>query len=132
MPPVIVEHLSEPQLAEARAMVELGGGSPQGWDAEAAALIRRGGGVLAARAPDGALHGLASYEIVERRGAGRELAVGRLIAFELNRRQPVRNELVGALQRISEARGCTSVTGAVALSRAARTCGRDGSASPSR
>jgi hypothetical protein len=120
VPKLTVEHLSERNLGEARAIVALSGGSLSCWDEEALALIRRGGGVIAARAADGVVHGVASYEMVEPKHARRVLAVGRLIAFELSRRQPVRQALVDALQRISEVFNCSAVTCAEPLSRVAR------------
>jgi hypothetical protein len=127
-----IEHLSERSLAEANAIVALSNHLASCWDDEALALIRRGGGVLAARAADGTVQGIASSEMLDKRHAGRVLAVDRLVAFELSRRQPVRQALIDALQRISEVFGCTAVTGAEPVSRAVRSDDRAARASRSR
>lgn len=86
MPHFTVEHLREDQLAEAGAFVQITGGDwvPEWWETEAVELIRRGGGVLVARAADGSVHGLATYEVVKRPHTGREFAVARLVSFELS------------------------------------------------
>ena len=106
-----VELLSEDQLVEADAMIRIAGAnSPAGWwGSEAGELIRRGGGVLAARSGDGALHGLATYEVVRRQRAGRVLAVGTLLSFDLSRKQPAKQALVHALELISDAFDCSAI-----------------------
>lgn len=106
-----VEQLSEGQLGEAEAMMRIAGhDSPPGWwGSEAGALMRRGGGVLAVRSGDGALHGLATYEVVKRQRSGRVLAVETLVSFDLSRKQPVKQALVCALELISKAFECSAI-----------------------
>lgn len=106
-----IEHLREGQLAEAGAFLRLTGAEsvPGWWENEVRELLGRGGGILAARAADGTLHGLATYEVVRRRHTGRVLEVARLVSFELNRRQPVKHALIHALGLISDAFDCAAV-----------------------
>ncbi|MEO8453690.1 MAG: hypothetical protein ABI454_00885 [Sphingomicrobium sp.] len=111
MPHFTVEHLREDQLAEARAFVQITGGDslPEWWETEAVELIGRGGGVLVARAGDGSVHGLATYEVVKRPHMARVLAVARLVSFELSRKQPAKQALIHALDPISAAFECSAV-----------------------
>ena len=81
---------------------------PDRWQALAEALIDRGGGVLGVAAPDRALHGVATYETIDKPRFGRVLQVDTLVTFELTRRAPARQALVGALKQISDERGCTA------------------------
>ena len=106
-----IEHLSEDRLAEAWPVVSRSHShaNTDWWVAEASALIGRGGGVLAACAPDGAIHGVATYEIVRKGPLGRVLAVGILTTFELSRRAPARHALCDALDLLGHAFDCRSV-----------------------
>lgn len=79
------------------------------WEDEAHQLMNRGGGILAARAPDGSIHGVATYECVHRPRTGCVLAVGRLVTFELSRKQPAREALCDALHVIAGAFCCSAV-----------------------
>ena len=99
MPNFAIEHLSTRQLSEAWPILHATRAVPVAvwWENEAKDLIRRGGGVLVARTADGSIHGLATYESVDRPHGGRLLEVGKLIAFELNRKEPVRHALCEAL-----------------------------------
>ena len=83
--------------------------SAEWWLTEAAALIERGGGILAARAPDGSVHGVATYEVARKGLLGRVLAVDTLITFELSRRAPARHALHEALELLANAFDCRSV-----------------------
>jgi hypothetical protein len=65
--------------------------------------------VLVARAADGSIHGLATYESVERPDGGRLLGVGKLITFELNRKEPVRHALCEALDLLARGGGFDGV-----------------------
>jgi hypothetical protein len=106
-----IEHLDERKLLDAWPLLRLAGAEPlpDWWGNEALDLMGRGGGVLAARAPDGSIHGIATYECVHRPRAGSMLAVNRLVTCELNRKEPVKGALCGALHRIAAAFCCSAV-----------------------
>lgn len=106
-----VEHLSEDRLAEAWPVVCMSHSHANAdwWISESAALIGRGGGVLAARAPDGTIHGVATYEVAKKGFLGRVLAVATLVTFELSRRAPARHALCDSLDLLGHAFDCRSV-----------------------
>lgn len=106
-----IEHLPEDQLAEAAALVRMaiGNCNPEWWEAGVRELISRGGGVLAARAGDRSVHGVATYEVIKRRHTGPVLAVETLASFDLSRKQPAKQALVKALDLISAAFGCRAI-----------------------
>lgn len=106
-----IEHLSEDQLVEAWPVVRMSNSRANAdwWASEAAALVGRGGGILAARAPDGSIHGIATYEVVRKALLGRVLAVDTLITFELSRRAPARHALCDALDLLGHAFDCHSI-----------------------
>jgi hypothetical protein len=111
MPAFTIEHLNEQKLLEAWPVVRSTGADalPDWWENEALDLMSRGGGVLAARAPDGSVHGVATYECVHRPRAGSVLAVDRLVTFELNRKEPVKEALGRALHMIASAFCCSTI-----------------------
>ena len=80
-----------------------------GWKRLATDLRARGGGVLALAAPDDVLHGIATYEPMEKPRCGRILAVSTLVTFELNGRAPVEKLLRNALERLAEQLACSTV-----------------------
>ena len=106
-----IEHLTEDRLPEAWPVVCMSHlhASAEWWISEASALIGRGGGVLAARAPDGTIHGVATYEVAKKGVLGRVLDVGTLVTFELSRRAPARHALCDALDLLGHAFDCRSV-----------------------
>ena len=106
-----IEHLSGDQLAGAWPVVRMSHShaSAEWWLTEAAALIERGGGILAARTPDGSVHGVATYEVARKALLGRVLAVDTLITFELSRRAPARHALHQALELLANGFDCRSV-----------------------
>lgn len=106
-----IEHLSEGQLLDAWPVVRMCHSHVNGdwWVSEAAALIERGGGILAARAPDGTIHGVATYEVARKALLGRVLAVDTLITFELSRRAPARHALCDALELLASAFDCRGI-----------------------
>lgn len=106
-----IEHLSEEQLLEAWPVVRVSNAHANcdWWASEAAALIERGGGILAARAPDGSIHGVATYAVARKAPLGRILAVDTLISFELSRRAPARHALYEALELLASAFDCRSI-----------------------
>ncbi len=77
------------------------------WNELGEALIDRGGGVIGLESPDRTLHGLATYEIVERALFGSMLNVATFVTFELTGRGHARQALLKALHELAEALGCT-------------------------
>ena len=106
-----IEHLSENELLEAWPVVQQSHSHATAgwWISEGKALIERGGGILAARAPDGKIYGVATYEVARKALLGRVLAVDTLIAFELSRRAPVRHALCDAIELLASAFDCRSI-----------------------
>jgi hypothetical protein len=106
-----IEHLSEDVLLHAWPIVRMSHSlaNPGWWVSEATALIERGGGILAARAPDGTIHGVATYEVAKKALLGRVLAVDTLITFELSRRAPARRALCDALDLLGHAFDCRNI-----------------------
>lgn len=111
MPRFAIDHLSDDQLREAWPVVRMSQAHANcdWWMGEAAALIERGGGILAARAPDGNVHGIATYAVAHKPHLGRVLAVEDLVTFELSRRAPARHALYEALELLASAFDCRSI-----------------------
>ena len=109
VPQLDIVELDQDELALAWPLVRAT--SPQlqldGWQLFAEALMDRGGGVLAVAATDRALHGVATYETIEKPRFGRVLHVDVLVTFELTRRAPARAALMNALTQLSAALGCS-------------------------
>ena len=107
---VSVEALRTNKLSEAWALARSSGSyaNEDWWIAEACDLIRGGGGVLAARATDGNLHGVATFR-APRRPNEETLVVPMLVTFELSRRAPARNALLHSLKRVAIKLECTHV-----------------------
>lgn len=103
-----IEGLSGPKLGEAWTLARSSGAyaNEDWWIAEGDDLIARGG-VLAARAADGRLHGLATFE-APAPGAS-TLMVRMLVTFELTRSAPARSALLASLKRIATKLECTHV-----------------------
>jgi len=106
-----IEHLSDDQLLDAWPVVRMSHAHANSdwWISEGTGLIDRGGGVLAVRAPDGSIHGVATYEVTRKALLGRVLTVDTLIAFELSHRAPARQALCDALELLASAFDCRSV-----------------------
>jgi len=111
MPAFTIEHLDEQKLPDAWPLLRVADAEPlpDWWVNEARELMDRGGGVLAARAPDGSVHGVATYECVHRPRTGPVLAVDRLVTLELRRKEPVKDALGGALHMIGSAFCCAAI-----------------------
>lgn len=111
MPAFTIEHLDQGKLLDAWPLLRSAGTEPlpDWWENEARALMERGGGVLIARAPDGLVHGVATYECVHRARAGSVLKVERFVTFELKREEPVKQALGGALHMIASAFCCSAI-----------------------
>lgn len=108
---ITIEQLDKGQLVEAWPLVRMAAThtSADWWIGDATLLMERGGGILAARAPGGAIHGIATYEVARKYGFGRVLAVSTLLAFELSGRAPVKRMLCDSLKAIAAAFGCDDV-----------------------
>lgn len=106
-----IENLSHEQLTEAWPVVRMSRSHANAdwWTSEAAELMRRGGGVIAARAADGTIHGVATYEVSSKALLGRVIVVDTLITFELSRRAPARHALCEALELLASAFDCRSI-----------------------
>ena len=105
-----VEALKAQKLGEAWALARSSGSyaNEDWWIAEGADLIAAGGGVLAARAADGRLHGVATFQ-APRLPNEDTLVVPMLVTFELSRDAPARNALLHSLKRIATKLECTHV-----------------------
>lgn len=73
------------------------------WINHCETLIRLEGGVLAAAAADGGMHGLAMYHPDDDLRLGLIVRVNAMVAFELNPANPVRRALCGEVEAICEA-----------------------------
>jgi hypothetical protein len=106
-----IEHLTAKQLIEAWPVVRMSHAHAKAiwWQSEGAELLGRGGGILAARAPDGNIHGVATYEVTRKALLGRVLSVDTLITFELSRRAPAQHALYEALELLAAAFDCRSI-----------------------
>lgn len=106
-----IEHLSESELAEAWPVVSMSRlhAKADWWVSHGKSLIKRGGGILAARAPDGAIHGVATYEVARKALLGRVLVVDTLITLELSGRAPARHALCDALELLASAFDCHGI-----------------------
>jgi hypothetical protein len=106
-----VEHLDDSRLAEAWPVARMAGLHLDSgwWQSDAHELIARGGGILAARAPDGSIHGIAMYEPAAKPRSGRVLAVRELITFELMRGSPCRSALCETLDLLATLLACSGV-----------------------
>jgi hypothetical protein len=106
-----IDHLNPDQLREAWPVVRMSDSlaNCDWWMSEAAQLIERGGVILAARATDGNIYGVATYAVAKKPLVGRVLTVGTLITFELSRRAPARHALHEALELLANAFDCRSI-----------------------
>ena len=118
-----IEQLCEDQLLDAWPVIRMSHAhaNSEWWISDGTALIERGGGVLAARVPDGRIHGVATYEIARKPLLGRVLTADTLITFELSRRAPARRALHEALELLARAFDCRSIV----LPLPSDACGRD-------
>jgi hypothetical protein len=107
---VSIEALKTDRLSEAWALARSSGSyaNEDWWIAEGTDLIAGGGGVLAARAANGGLHGVATFQ-GPRRSNDETLVVPMLVTFEFSRNTPARNALLNSLKRIATKLECTHV-----------------------
>ena len=95
--------LAWPLVRASEPMLEL-----EGWRLRGEMLIECGGGVLAARSADGTIHGVATYEVVERLVFGSILHVATIVTFELTRHDYARQALTAYLHRVCRSLGCAA------------------------
>lgn len=104
----IVQALKTNELSEAWPIVRSGPyPNVDWWLFEAAEMIANGGGVLVARAPDGRIHGVATFEAPA--NAATVLTIRLLISLELSRSAPARAALLKSLERIARRLDCSHV-----------------------
>ena len=110
MPKLVVNDLEPERMAEAypliRRMARVG---PDRWEAFGRHLVSQGGGVLAVRAEDDRVHGVAAYMPVANLKHGQALRVEAIAAFEFGHVSLVRNALSAALDKLARQKGCEVV-----------------------
>jgi hypothetical protein len=110
MPRLLVSNLEPDGMAEAypliRKQARVG---PERWEEFGRQIASRGGGVLAVRAEDERVHGVAAYLPVACLRHGRALRVEAIAAFELGHVSLVRNALSSALDELARDLGCEVV-----------------------
>jgi hypothetical protein len=110
MPSLIVKELESDRMAEAYPLIRRTARvSSDRWTKFGLDLNARGGGVLAAFAEDGRVHGVAAYLPVVSLKHGNALRVDAIAAFELGHVSLVRDALSSALDRKARQRGCEVV-----------------------
>ena len=110
MPRLSVSNLEPDGMAEAypliRRQARVG---PERWQEFGKQLASRGGGVVAVRAEDQRVHGVAAYVPVVSLRHGTALRVEAIAAFELGHVALVRNALSAALDELARRLGCEVV-----------------------
>ncbi len=83
--------------------------SLEGWQDFGRRLEERGGGIVAVRAEDCKVHGVAAYLPIVSLKHGKALRVDSIAAFEFGHSAPVREALSIALDDLARAQGCKAV-----------------------
>ncbi len=110
MPKLLVSNLEPECMAEAYPLIRrLARVGPDRWEAFGRHLASQGGGVLAVRAEDDRVHGVAAYLPVASLKHGHALRVEAIAAFELGHISLVRNALSTALDKLARQKGCEVV-----------------------
>lgn len=111
MPAFTIEHLTPERLSEAWPIIRSSGlyPRPEWWLTDAVRLIGDGGGVLAARAADGIVHGVAIYTLGPGRHFKKVLSIWSIVTFELRRDGPARCALCEALDELSLTLECKGI-----------------------
>ena len=110
MPKLSVNILGPERMAEAYPLIRrLARVGPEKWEAFGRQLADQGGGVLAVRAEDDRVHGVAAYLPVASLKHGQALRVEAIAAFELGHLSIVRNALSAALDKLAREKGCEVV-----------------------
>jgi|SRR5947209_17451888 len=102
MPNFTIEQLQHDHLCDAWPLVRMSGleASVDWWVHDATELIHHGGGVLVARAPDGSIHGVATYEVLGEPPLAKVVPGKILVTFELNGNAPVKRTLCKTLEQM--------------------------------
>lgn len=110
MPKLLASNLEPAQMAEAYPLIRRSARvSPEEWERFGHKLVDQGGGVLAVRAEDRQVHGVAAYLPMASLKHGKALRVEAIAAFEFGHVSLVRNALSNALDRLAEEKGCQVV-----------------------
>lgn len=110
MPNLSVSNLEPEQMMEAYPLIRRSARvATEDWSEFGCRLADQGGGVLAVRAEDGQVHGIAAYLPVANLTHGKALRVEAFAAFELGHVSFVRNRLSSALDSLARAKGCQVV-----------------------
>lgn len=110
MPNLSVSNLEPEQMMEAYPLIRRSARVvAEDWSVFGCRLAEQGGGVLAVRAEDGQVHGIAAYLPVASLRHGKALRVEAIAAFELGHVSLVRNRLSSALDSLARAQGCQVV-----------------------
>lgn len=110
MPYLSVSNLEPGQMMEAYPLIRRSARvAAADWSRFGCRLAKQGGGVLAVRAEDGQVHGVAAYLPVANLRHGKALRVEAIAAFELGHVSLVRNRLSSALDSLARAQGCRVV-----------------------
>ncbi len=79
------------------------------WEAYARDLLRQGGGVVAVRAEDAQVHGVAAFREVGSPGRCRSLLVELVATFEMSRAAWARKALLAGIEQMARSRGCRNL-----------------------
>lgn len=110
MPSLSVSNLGADELAEAYPLIRCLAGVETGqWIKFAEHLLDQGGGVLAARAEDGRIHGVAGYVLGSNLKYGEVLRVEALVALEFGHTPLVRETLSSAIDDLADRLDCPVV-----------------------
>jgi hypothetical protein len=106
-----IEQLNSERLADAWPLVRIAAAHANSdwWLTEASTLIMRGGGVLAARASSGAIHGIATYEVTKGFGRPRMFEVSTLFTIELTGHARAKRMLCNAIYSLAATMDCDGV-----------------------
>lgn len=107
MPRLFASELQANEMAEAFPLIRrLAQVSLEQWREFSRQLADKGGGVIAVRAEDRKVHGVATYVPVASLRYRRALRVDAIAAFEFGHSSPVREALSAALDKMARAKDC--------------------------
>ena len=110
MPKLLVSNLEPGQMAEAYPLIRRSARvAPDEWEKFGHKLAAQGGGVLAVRAEDRRVYGVAAYLPVASLKHGKALRVEAIASFELGHVSLVRNALSSALDNLAREKECRVV-----------------------
>ncbi|QIK95770.1 hypothetical protein G7076_04175 [Sphingomonas sp. HDW15A] len=110
MPSLSVSNLEAHELSEAYPLIRCLAGVETGqWINFAKHLLEQGGGVLAARAEDRRIHGVAGYVVGSNLRYGEVLRIEALVTLEFSHTPLVRDALSAAIDELADRMGCAVV-----------------------